>query len=1411
MLALAMILAAGMNARADIKTWIASPSTNNWATAANWGGTAPVAGDRLMFQTSTVITQYNDLASALNFDGVTFSNGASAFNLNGNSITLDGVITNNASNIQAINFPIALSGDRTIVGAAGTLVINGAISGGYALTKLGAGALALAGSNTYSGGLTVSAGTVNLNNSNAAGTGILTLSGGTIQNTSTNSQTVTNSVVAQSGTTSTLQISSYDLTLSGNLSGLGNLTTAYAGSGAHAMILSGTNSGYTGACTVNNNSNVRFRFASSSAGSSNAVWVFNNNTTDGQSFTFGNGTIYFGSFSGYGQFRQDSGGTTVIAVGSLGSNDTFSGTINQSGGGNLAILAKVGSGTMTLSGASTFTGGVQANGGILVFSNASAFGASGNITFGGGIMKYGAGFTNDLSARFANSTSTMAVNDNGQNVTYASAIATNNIAGLTKLGTGTMTLSATNLYTGATTVSNGTLLVNGAIMNSPLVVASNAVLRGSGLLATNVTLAGGASFSQIGTVGGALALLNGPAVVTLQNGVANTLIVSNGLTLANGNVLNFDLATPAGSDKIAVIGGSYSASGIISLNLTNLTGFGVGSYPLITGATGIATDNFTLATTPSAAYNYVLDASTGTLSVVVTLAGSTPGTAYWTGSSDASWTTVANWATNSAGTQAASGVPGDVSTVIFAADNGANFNTTLGADFAIKNLAYTTASNTVIGGGNTLTIAEGITVNSGAGTNTLSAPVTLAVNQAWNNNSANPLVLNGTVSGSGKTLTLAGSGVVQLGASDRLDNGASLVVSNGTFDLAANSDTVGGVQVAGNVAGPGTLTSTTAFDLRSGTVSAALAGSVAVTKTTAGTIILSATNTFTGGVTINGGTVRLAAPEATGLGGPLGASGAISFGGGVLEYGAVNSNDYSGRFSTSGSQAVNVDLNAQTVQFGTGLTSSNGSLTVSDSAGGGRLTLAAAGTYKGGTILNGLLTLVQGVDGALGSTNASLTVSNGTVDVNGYSLGIGALSGNGTILNNGGFPAILTVGNSNVTFTSQATMADGISPLAVVKAGTGVWTLQGTNTYSGGMTLRAGTLDLWNSRALGTNTFTLAGGVLQNTSGSEAVISNNVVAQAGTATSLRGTGASNGNALAFRGNISGSGALTVDSDASWYPYVTLSGDNSGFTGTFTINGNNQGRMSIASTNSGSANAAWVLNNGADDCPNFGFTGTIKFGSLSGGGGWGIRSGGAITLEVGALNTNSTFSGTLGGKWVLAASLTKVGTGTLTLSGANTYSGATTISNGALCVNGSLGASSAVSVYSNATLSGTGTVNGVVTTVAGSKLSPGLNAAGTLTLNKTPVLNGGVVVVNVTTNGTNGVLAVTGSLAVTNMALQVADISKLDKAVTSYTIATATNVVGPFVSHNLPPGWGVQVSTTDIKLVQRVVGAILIVQ
>jgi autotransporter-associated beta strand protein len=219
------------------------------------------------------------------------------------------------------------------------------------------------------------------------------------------------------------------------------------------------------------------------------------------------------------------------------------------------------------------------------------------------------------------------------------------------------------------------------------------------------------------------------------------------------------------------------------------------------------------------------------------------------------------------------------------------------------------------------------------------------------------------------------------------------------------------------------------------------------------------------------------------------------------------------------------------------------------------------------------------------------------------------------------------------------------------------------------------------------------------------------------------------------------------------------------------------------------NSIWI-----DGCKaNFEGTGaTVNVGSIASvdsmafePGGY-VLTGGSITL-TGAGGNISTFTGTTTIVSAIAGSvgLTKSGSGTLVLNGANTYSGTTTIGGGALLVNGSLSSQSAVSVQNGAFLGGTGVIGGSVSVDPLGALSPG-NSIGTLTINNELSLGGNTImevnktgttltndqIVGVTGLTYGGILTVTG----TGDAFSEGD---------SWKLFTADSYEGSFSGYSLP--------------------------
>ena len=177
--------AAGVNG-----TWNASGG-GSWGTAGNWqGGTIPgLVGD-----TATFGTGIGSAAAIVTLDGARGLGGLTLNTSGGGSYTLSRsgsdtvstlILANGGSTAtvsvsggsQTIAVPLTLLDNVSVSAASGaSLTVSGAVGDGGAgksLTLSGAGALILAAANTYSGGTTLSAGQLNLNNASALGTGPL--------------------------------------------------------------------------------------------------------------------------------------------------------------------------------------------------------------------------------------------------------------------------------------------------------------------------------------------------------------------------------------------------------------------------------------------------------------------------------------------------------------------------------------------------------------------------------------------------------------------------------------------------------------------------------------------------------------------------------------------------------------------------------------------------------------------------------------------------------------------------------------------------------------------------------------------------------------------------------------------------------------------------------------------------------------------------------------------------------------------------------------------------------------------------------------------------------------------------------------------------------------------------------------
>ncbi|EAT8596780.1 AIDA autotransporter-like protein ShdA, partial [Salmonella enterica] len=927
-----------------------------------------------------------------------------------------------------------------------------------------------------------------------------------------------------------------------------------------------------------------------------------NSGWNGQSLTkTGAGTLILNAENTYTGSTTISEGTLIATnVEALGTgNVTDNATLEMNTGGDFdnAIsgsgqVVKSGDETLTLSGANSYTGGTTISGGTLVASNVEALG-SGGVT----------------------DNATLELNTGGD--------FDNNIGGtgsVVKSGDKTLTLSGANSYTGGTTISGGTLVV------------SNVEALGSGDVTDNATLemnTGGDFANNIGGTGSVVK--SGDKTLTLSGANSytggttisgGTLVANNVNALGSGDVTdNATLEMNTGGDFANNIGGTGSVvkSGDKTLTLSGANSYTGGTT--ISGGTLVATNVDALGT------GNVTDNATLELNTGGTFDNAIGGTGSVVKSGDKTLTlsganSYSGATTISGGTLIAANVNALGTGAI---DNRASLLLDASGQFTVTDLTTGSGGNTEIGAGSTLQ----------ATTLTQKSDSTLTIN--LNSNTVDPVIHAASQVSLAGTLDITGVG-------DVLDSDPASTDDLDTFTLIASDKTIAGdfekltvagmdadladfITVDGRIDDTGKqyelTTALTWYADRDDAVTDAHGtfnltnadGSFAVNtvlenvdatldpasstgwdgtsliKQGAGTLILNAENTYTGGTTISGGTLVATNVEALGTGDvtdnavlELNTGGtfdnAISGIGQVVKSGdetlmLSGTNTYSGGTLISGGTLVASNVEA----LGTGDVTNDAVLELNTSgdfdnaisgsgqvekSGDGTLTLSGSNTYTGGTLISGGTLVASNVE-ALGTgdvTNDAVLELNtgGTFD--------NAISGSGQVVKSGDDALTLSGANSytggtlisggtliasNVEalgsgdVTDNATLAlntggtfdNAISGSGqVVKSGDDVLTLSGANSYSGGTLISDGTLVASNVEALGsgdvTNDAVLelnTGGTFDNTiSGSGRVVKSGdgALTLSGANSYSGGTLISDGTLIAGRVDVLGSGDVTDD-------------------------------------------------------------------------------------------------------------------------------------------------------------------------------------------------------------------------------------------------------------------------------------------
>lgn len=532
-------LTGGNFAKTDGSTWLvgAPGKTYSWANTQiavgtlkmGLAGVLPPSGELIFGNPSGAtsptldLNGFNQTTAGITYNGGTASTGTKTIT-NSDAVNPAVLTVNNATDFSP---------------TAGTATNSVRLTGNLGLTKQGAGTLTISGTNTFTGPITVSGGTLGLTGNPAGNSSPITIGdGATLQiNSGTNFTLAANQTVTGTGTTGfltinpagtvgfvtggnnvfttagTLTISRLDVRGLGNQLASGNFVSGGAAASQRGLLVGNTvNSDLTipaGATLTTGGSGTGAQDILGSGASGNGTLVIDGGT---YTATTGLATLFLGNGA------SNLGGGVLT----LNSGSASIGTIGYQPGASQSAIVNLNGGTLTVGNITATAVGTR------------------EFNFNGGqfIASAGLTFPANLNGRVDNGGAKI---DTGVHSVIVDSVLSNlGAGGLTKTGAGTLSLTASNTYTGATAIDGGTVVITGATQGTSAITFS-----GGGKLGLDIASPVTASAATIDFTGQSVLVTGSPTLASY------TLLTAGSITGVP------TLAAPApGGYALQVFGGN---------------------------------------------------------------------------------------------------------------------------------------------------------------------------------------------------------------------------------------------------------------------------------------------------------------------------------------------------------------------------------------------------------------------------------------------------------------------------------------------------------------------------------------------------------------------------------------------------------------------------------------------------------------------------------------------------------------------------------------------------------------------------------------------------------------------------------------------------------------------------------------